>query len=252
MYLFVIFFSLFSPSFRQRGHRDHGGKDCDRKNDPGTSTRQKLYLLEDVLADKLPVKKLPKNKHVLKRFIEVYDDKVKDANAMRPKDKCAVAKEASKVISEELKEVWSLHFGIFVVYGKMTMEDEEDPTVMIVIRQDNIETKILKLYHDYRKFEYENHRMDRPKSDKTKNKEDSFKCDILDSPLDTSVKNCKDILKASVILDWQKIWKYLQNQLSKEQPGCLGSKDTHQQRRDNRDIHDTQQQKKLKKNLRIA
>ena len=203
-----------------------------------------MYLLEDVLADKLPVKKLPKNKHVLKRFIEVYDDKVKDANAMRPKDKCAVAKEASKVISEELKEVWSLHFGIFVVYGKMTMEDEEDPTVMIVIRQDNIETKILKLYHDYRKFEYENHRMDRPKSDKTKNKEDSFKCDILDSPLDTSVKNCKDILKASVILDWQKIWKYLQNQLSKEQPGCLGSKDTHQQRRDNRDIHDTQQQKK--------
>ena len=86
----------------------------------------------------MPVKKLPKNKHVLKRFIEVYDDKVKDANAMRPKDKCAVAKEASKVISEELKEVWSLHFGIFAVYGKMTIEDEEDPTVMIVIRQDNI------------------------------------------------------------------------------------------------------------------
>ena len=121
MYLFVIFFSLFSPSFRQRGHRDHGGKDCDRKNNPGTSTRQKLYLLEDVLADKLPAKKLPKNKHVLKRFIEVYDDKVKDANAMRPKDKCAVAKEASKVISEELKEVWSLHFGIFVVYGRWKM-----------------------------------------------------------------------------------------------------------------------------------
>ena len=121
-----------------------------------------MYLHEDVLADKLPVKKLPKNKHVLKRFIEVYDDKVKDANAMRPKDKRSVAKEASKVISEELKEVWSLHFGIFVVYGKMAMEDEEDPTVKIVMRQDNIETKILKLYHDYRKFEYENHRMDRP------------------------------------------------------------------------------------------
>ena len=81
----------------------------------------------------------------------------------------------------------------------MTMEDEEDPTVKIVMRQDNIETKILKLYHDYQKFEYENHTMDRPKSDKTKNKEDSFKCDILDSPLDTLVKNCKDILKA----DWQ-------------------------------------------------
>ena len=112
------------------------------------------------------------------------------------------------------------------------------------MRQDNIEPKILKLYHDYRKYEYENQRMDRPKFDKTKNKEDSFKCDILDSPLDTSVKNCKDILKASVILDWQKIWKYLQNQLSKEQPGCLGSKYTHQQRRDNRDIHDAKQQKK--------
>ena len=72
--------------------------------------------------------------------------------------------------------------------------------------------------------------LDRPKSDKTKNKEDSFKYDILDSPMDISLKNCKDVLKASVILDWQ----HLQNQLSKE----------HQQRKDNRDKHDTQQQKK--------
>ena len=36
--------------------------------------------------------------------------------------------------------------------------------------------------------------LDRPKSDKTKNKEDSFKYDILDSPMDISLKTARMFL----------------------------------------------------------
>ena len=206
----------------------------------GTSSRPKMYLLEDKLPPNLPTMKLPKNKHVLKRFLEIYKIDVEGVEDTGLKQR--VAKEVSVKVAQEVTEIWKLHFGMYVVYGKLTMEqDDVDETAKIVIRQDHVEAKVLKLYQDYRKLEICSQRTDRAKSAQFKAKEEKFKSDVLDATLDLSKRDAQILLRDSPILDWQEDWQHLQNQLKKDQPGSLGCKDTHQQKRDDREATEEEQ-----------
>ena len=147
------------------------------------------------MAGTLPSSKLPKNKHILRRFLEKYEenaDKVK-----RDNDKKHIAREASMEVASELRDVWGLHFGLHVVYGKDTLEEvKENEQIKMVIRQDNIETKIVKLYQDYNKLKIESRKAGRSETASFKEKEKGFK-DLLDTPMDISKKNAEEKLKDS-------------------------------------------------------
>ena len=151
--------------------------------------------------------KLPKNKNILRRFLDLYGDKeekIKTSN-----DKKIIAKEVSKEVASELRDVWLLHFGSYVVYGKENMEQvEENESIKMVIRQDNIEAKILKLYQDYKKLESESKVKGKCETVGFKKREGVFE-ELLDTPLDISKKNAADKLKDSPTMDWKEDWQNL-------------------------------------------
>ena len=198
----------------------------------GTSSRPKHYLLESEVAGTLPSSKLPKNKHILRRFLDLFGGKA--ANIKRDNEKKYLAMEVSKEVAAELRDVWSLHFGFFVVHGKEAVDQvKEDENLKMVIRQDNIEAKIAKLYQDYNKLKIESRKAGRCESANFKKKEKAFE-DHLDTPMDISKKNAEEILKDSPIMNWREDWEHLQNQVKRDQAGSLGCKDTKQQKRDKR------------------
>ena len=144
------------------------------------------------------------------------------------------AKVVSGMVAQEVGEVWTLYFGVYVTHGKNSYNDiEENEGAKIVIRQDNIEAKILKLYQDYRKLEQESKRPARCGTDSFKAKEEAFS-DRLDTPMDIAKKNAEEKLRESPIMNWREDWQHLQNQLQRNQKGCLGLPDLHQKKRDER------------------
>ena len=194
------------------------------------------YLLESRLSAEMPKVKLPKNRHVLWRFLELYEEKAE--NAKQAAEKAIAAKVVSVVVAQEVREVWTLHFGVYVTHGKNSYNDIEDNEgAKIVIRQDNIEAKILKLYHDYSKLEQESKRPARCGTASFKAKEEAFS-DRLDTPMDIAKENAEEKLRESPIMDWREDWQHLQNQLQRNQKGCLGLPDFHQKKRDERAIKD--------------
>ena len=196
----------------------------------GSSTRPRLYLLESVGGDSLPSSKLPKTKHVLRRLLELYGEKIKyikKSNELK-----VAAGEASKQVAVELRDVWGLHFGVSVVFGKDNLgEVKEDESKKIIIRREHIEEKILKVYKEYKKLESESKRPARCESESFKKNESLFK-EVLDTPFNISKKDAERRLKDSHILDWREDWQHLQNQMKKNQEGTLGAKDTRQHKRD--------------------
>ena len=162
----------------------------------GTSSRPQLYLLGNHLPEQMPTGKLPKNMHVLSRFITLFIEK--DPKSKEEKGK--VAKLVSNLVAEELKNVWELHFGIYVVSGKKSIDDKENDDAKMVIKQYNIAGKILKLYHDYKNLEKESKRPSRCETVSFKAKEEAFK-DLLDTPTNISKTDAMEKLKASHILD---------------------------------------------------
>ena len=193
----------------------------------GTSSRPQLYLLRNNLPVKMPTAKLPKNMHLLRRFIDLFMEKEPKSK----EEKGKVSKVVSKIVAEELKNVWELHFGIYVVSGKKSVEDEENDEAKMIIQQYHIANKILKLYQDYKNLEKESNRPGRCETASFKAKEEAFK-DLLDTPTNITKADAMEKLKVSPILQWKEDWEHLQNQLQRDLPGTLGSKDRKQERRD--------------------
>ena len=65
------------------------------------SSKTKIrYLLDSRLSADMPKVKLPKNKHVLWRFLDLYEEKAE--NAKQAADKAMAAKEVSAVVARKL------------------------------------------------------------------------------------------------------------------------------------------------------
>ena len=89
----------------------------------GTSSRPQLYLLGNHLPEQMPTGKLPKNMHILSRFITLFIEK--DPKSKEEKGK--VAKLVSNLVAEELKNYLNhlTTFVSFVMSGETSIETGE-------------------------------------------------------------------------------------------------------------------------------
>ena len=169
------------------------------------------------------MKKLPKNRDILARFLHVHDIYEGGYSAYKEK-------QAAMQVTQEICEVWQFHFGNRLVYGKDSKEAETtNESLKIVIRKDHVETKIVKLFKLWTELERVNRREDRNKKDsflqKVKNMTDS-----LDEPMNISkVYLTEEILRYnSGINDWKEDSDHLNNQLRKDQLGSVAGYDKKQ------------------------
>ena len=101
----------------------------------GTSSRQKLYLLDQYPCRDLPSAKLPKNLAVMRCIFDsllCQEDLIKNNNPVTLATKIAV-NNAAKETATAIKRVWRHHFGIRLIDGKETVEGEVDTSRIMIV-----------------------------------------------------------------------------------------------------------------------
>jgi len=168
-----------------------------------SASNRNFYRVHQTL-DKFGYSKLPKNSHVLRRFLL----ELQQTGTI----KAAAAKTASG-----LCEVWKFHFGLKLIIGKSTLADKgEDECMKLIIMTDKIEKKISDLYHEWKELEKSSKRKDRCMKDSFKEKENNF-LEKLKLPMDITKNNPEEILRKSKIIEWKDDLIHLRQQLSNEQ-----------------------------------
>ena len=202
----------------------------------GTSSRQKIYLLEEFPVSELPVTKLPKIKSVMKFFFHsllLKEDLQKHSNPLTLATKTAVGK-AARETADAIRSVWRYHFGIRLIDGKDTKNGQVDTSKIMIIGDKEIAGKIVNIFSEWKNCERLSRRPDR--ATLLVAKEDSFK-QKLDMPLNILKVKGEDILRdKGGITDWQEELQHLRNQLTAEQPGTCDGYDMRQKRRDERKL----------------
>lgn len=205
----------------QPRHRKTAGV-TPRPRDPGaTASRPIFYMIGKALSS-LSFGKLPKTEAILGRLLQL-------------KGSLPMSETAGKVTGEVVA-VWTHHFGPKLIlgkeYGKEQLE-QKDKKLIMIMETKHIKKKILDLYKKWNILETESRRPDRSAMPTFKKKEELFKQELA-MPFNITKTNADNIIKGSSMLDWQEETQYLHNQLSLEQPGCPGSWDSRQEKRDNR------------------
>ena len=210
-----------SPS-RVRNRQGMASPALPPKQDPGsTSSRPSFYLLGRV-GTSLSNVKLPKTGPLLGRILSLTESKS--------------LTDAIKEVLSELKSVWLHHFGPKWING------EEGK---IIMRDDYIIMKLRALYGGWRKLETESRKPDRAAGKSFLAKQQALIMQ-LDMPFDIRSRDCEAVMEKSGVKEWKEDVLYLRGQLTKEQPGCPGSWDTRQQKRDERKLRE-----KLREDARV-
>ena len=187
----------------------------------GSSSRPMFYLL-DQLPSSFKTAKIPTTEAVLGRYLKNLQN--------------SDPKEAAAETRRELKDVWLQHFGPRLVEGReFGIEEKEDKTKKIIKSDRHIDDKIRDVWKEWDKLEKESRKPARAASSFFTRKQDRFR-DQLKVPFNITAVNAEEVIRESGIKDWQEETEYLRNQLSVEQPGCLGSRDKKQSIRDKRII----------------
>ena len=189
----------------------------------GTGSRPSFYLLGQAPTS-LKMAKVPIQGAVLGRFLTHLE--------------VSSIKEAAAVTRTEVKKVWLYHFGSRLVEGREIGLEEEGQESKKIVRTDrHIDDLIKSLHRDWVKLEKESRRSARANKDNFKNKEAGFMKSML-KPFNIAKLKVEEIMKESGIIDWVEEYQYLTNQLSEGQHGCPGPEDTHQKKRDVRNVTD--------------
>ena len=203
----------------------------------GTSSRPKVYLLEK-LESSLSFARLPKAKSVLSRFLDALHTK---------NDPNLCAKEAAC----EVKRVWEHHFSTKVIFGRDNVDDEEDSKRKMIIHDQNIKDKILKIWKEWKDLERTSKRSDRASTQKFKEKEAKFVSDVLDMPLQILKGDYQNVLEKSGIRAWKEDLDHLHNQYQRNQLGSLDGIDKKQEKKDKRKEMEMLREKARKEQLEL-
>ena len=201
----------------------------------GTTSRQKLYLLDQFPCSDLPKTKLPKISYVMRIFFGFLldqEDLKKHSNPLTLATKSAVLK-AAKDTASAVKEVWRHHFGIRLIDGKESVTSEVDSSKIMVTGDKYIAEKVMNLFSEWQAAEKLSRRQDRVAL--LVKKEASFRAK-LDHPFNILKPKGEEILCHSGIIDWKEELQHLRNQLTPEQPGSCDGYDMRQKKRDQRKL----------------
>ena len=205
----------------------------------GTSSRQKLYLLDKLPCRNLTYAKLPKNLDVMRSFFDILlqqGDLTKHSNPLTLATNSAVH-EAAKYTAVAIKSVWRHHFGIRLIDGQDVVGGEVDTSKIMVITHKAVVEKITDLFAEWKAAERLSRRGDRKVL--LVMKEDSFRAKM-NLPLNILKVKGEDILCQGGITDWKEELQHLRNQLTPEQPGTCDGYDMRQMKRDRRKLVEEQ------------
>ena len=183
----------------------------------GTSSRPCHYILGHA-PPSLPQAKLPKTGPVLARLI---------SKAAEKKHTKINVRDAAREMVSEVKEVWAKHFPTNMING---IDLGHGGSGDKIIKADyHIAEMLCDLYMEWYRLEFDSRRPAMfPGTSFLKRKEDFV--EKLEMPLDIRLQNYKEIIKNSGILDYEEDIKYLEGQMTKEQPGTFASLDTRQKK----------------------
>ena len=195
----------------------------------GSSSRPKIFLLDEMPSKAMGSAKLPTTKAVmLAEFSYLLDMEEAERKAHSNKDTVATGaavRESSRQVSNDVLDIWRLHFG---GNNGVLIEGEK----RIVISHKNIMDKIVKLYNRWKDLERES-RTDRMSSRKYQQKVEEFK-EELEKPFDIRNQRWLERLTTSGIKEYQSDIQHLENQMKRVQVGCISSIDSRQWKRDER------------------
>ena len=198
----------------------------------GTSTRQKMYMLDKV-DTRFKFSKLPKAKTVLNIFLLQLNNS---------SDTFTAAKETIT----QLKEVWAYHFGRRIIQGYD--QDMQENSKKMISEDFNIRRKILNLWEQWKEMERTSRRKDRCATPSFLERQVKFDQEVLDMPFNILAEGYAEILQhESGIKDWKEDLQHLHNQLLRDQIDTCDSRDFKQKKRDNRKVREKQSEEEAQK-----
>ena len=184
-----------------------------------SSSRPSFYLLGKT-PPALSMSKIPKAGPVLGRLLQnLQNHSLLDA---------------SKVVGQEVKEVWKHHFGSRFILGKELGKESEDlidEKIKIIKSDRHVAEKVVELYKRWKSLEKESRRPDRALKNSFVVKQQNFISD-LELPFDIRKVDAETTIQQSGTIYWREEVMYLKNQMTKEQPRSVGGFDTRQKKRD--------------------
>ena len=163
--------------------------------------------------------KIPKLGDVLSRFLQDLrrdpdrQDPVK--NPLTLATKPALQRNASRVV-ETVKNIWRENMMARLVDGT----EEKAQKDKIIIHDSQMIKRILQNYETWRRLEQDSRRDERRNTINFRLRCQSFRAD-LEFPWDISKKNTEELIRSSGIRDWEEDYKYLQLQLTINQPSYI-------------------------------
>ena len=201
---------------------------------PGSSSRRPSYYLLGSAPLSLSDNKLPKIKAVLARILAQSDA---DTGKHRVED-------AIQKVIVEIKDIWTLHFHPQWIWSHRHSSGDRD-TETIISRDCYIASLLHDIYKEWLLLESDSRRPIRNNKKWFLEKEKNFE-EKIDLPLDIRKRDYEQIMRTSGILEWKEDFAYLNAQMTKEQPGHLGSVDERQLRKDQH-----KEQQRLKEAARL-
>ena len=202
--------------------------------------RKDIYLIKNGISQ-LRLLKLPLNIDILGRVVELH------TNGVRIND-------TVKNVTNEIKDIYSHHFGYSLIYGKGSKQAKGYPneSIKLILKDQKIWKKITEMYNSWTELKYEDgcgtHRYKNFES-----KEQIFREMLLD-PMVIHKQNPEELLKKSGIKEWKEDLQHLKNQMERTQIGtALGEdraqrlRDIVRQRRQGSSTHLEDSQKKVEK-----
>ena len=141
----------------------------------GSSSRQKIYLLDQFPCTDISKVKLPKMISVMRCFfghVLNQQDLNNNNNPLTLATKKA-AWEAAKETAVSIKSVWRHHFGIRLIDGKETLTDDVDSTKIMIYGEKYVAEQIMAVFSEWKAVERLSRRPDRAAL--LLRKEDSFR-----------------------------------------------------------------------------
>ena len=197
---------------------------------PGSTSTRPVFFLLGKVSTTLCLSKLPKSGPALYRLLFLMESKS--------------LTEARAIVVAELKEVWLHHFGRRLVLGKDLGSDDNGPeeeSLKIIKSDRKIGDKLVELHQRWRNLEKESRRPARAAGRAFMEKQVRLGLE-LELPFDIRKKEAGLVLERSGNIDWREDVEYLRSQMTKEQPGCPGSWDSRQKKKDERKLREKQRE----------